>query len=250
MFSEMKKEPELLITFITIVNKYHFISLERWAAEILLETLKARSFSATSEKLLEQVLEVAVLSRHSALTEHISAIWSTRVLSGRGTDLIALRTAKKYGVPGLEGAAYYSLLQRIGPENHSGCQPYPLDPENLLSDDERARLLSGYWSLTHLWGSIKRAPPKNRNICPESHAKSYCEARRKEIWESKVALIELGEYRPSDILKKLQVVRDETGVQGGCALAISSAVGRTIKDIEKELVYHFSDVRLRSSSTG
>ncbi|KII86612.1 hypothetical protein PLICRDRAFT_699924 [Plicaturopsis crispa FD-325 SS-3] len=134
-----------------IAHKYQFETLENWALGTL-----CRSYPPTMENLfrsypptlssstsptLEEVTEVAALCKHHLLSRRLTSTWYSLLDQGRDVA-IAMRVSERLDFQDLMGRAYYTMMLK-------GRAAWNDDPD--LTYEQRVRLLSGFYNISHLW---------------------------------------------------------------------------------------------------
>ncbi|KZP18921.1 hypothetical protein FIBSPDRAFT_574497 [Athelia psychrophila] len=137
---QQQQDATFLLALFTITHKYHFESTQTWAREALMEIVEEQEFWKDSSGPVA-VLEAAILCDDRALEEITQRLWIREILSKRLPPTPALLLADKHRMERLLGVAYYVLV--LGQIDLPVSQAIP--PQ--LSRDQRARLLSGCFSI-------------------------------------------------------------------------------------------------------
>lgn len=127
---------ELLIALLEMTHKYHFESTEAWTCDALSDLIKKPQFWKDSSG-PTAILEVASLCKAQTLLAELTHLWTTKIVGSTLPPIPALIAADKHREETLLGISYYQLIIRPPVAG--------IPPE--LNRDQRARLLSGYWTL-------------------------------------------------------------------------------------------------------
>ena len=134
-----------------ITHKYQFRSIETWALNAL-TACYTRSLSSSFDSQnpsLAQITELAALCEQKELLDACITRWKR--LLGEGKDVsLAIDVSEKLGLRGLMGLAYHSMLLK-------GQEVWEQD--DMLSREQRIRLLSGHYKLGKLWERLPNEPP-------------------------------------------------------------------------------------------
>lgn len=134
-----------------ITHKYQFRSIETWALNAL-TACYTRSLSSSFDSQnpnLAQLTELAALCEQKELLDACINRWKR--LLGEGKDVsLAINVSEKLGLRGLMGLAYHRMLLK-------GQDVWEQD--EMLSRDQRVRLLSGHYKLGKLWERLPNEPP-------------------------------------------------------------------------------------------
>ena len=127
---------EFLITLLKMTHKYHFESTEAWTCDALSDLIKKPQFWKDSSG-PTVVLEAASLCKAQTLQTELTQLWITNIITSKLPPVPALLAADKYREETLLCVSYYQLILR------PPVAGIPLE----LDRDQRARLLSGFWTL-------------------------------------------------------------------------------------------------------
>ena len=134
-----------------ITHKYQFRSIETWALTAL-TACYTRSLSSSFDSQnpsLAQITELAALCEQKELLDACITRWKR--LLGESKDVsLAIDVSEKLGLRGLMGLAYHSMLLK-------GQEAWEQD--EMLSREQRIRLLSGHYKLGKLWERLPNEPP-------------------------------------------------------------------------------------------
>jgi hypothetical protein len=247
------QEADLLLLFnvARMTHKYQFRSIEKWALLALTEYFK-RPISSTSHQkspTLAQITQLAVLCDEADLLDATVLRWK-RLIGEKKDIALALNVAEQYNLRGLLGLAYHAMMLK-------GREYWDADP--LLTRDQRIKLLSGFYSMSHLWPKIDLQPPTlihdqncidaTRKLCEQSWA-SLWKAINVEMSSQAVILQSpdvLGKMMLAECVVKALVKQDipTQGLLDGmlhCTQAAVAAAGQKVKEMRENLVDFFVDV--------
>ncbi|TFK52351.1 hypothetical protein OE88DRAFT_1698157 [Heliocybe sulcata] len=239
-----------LMTIAEMTNKYHFTTMETWAVDALHNVLsgaygKPQTDLATcNSTTLARLLETAILCNHTGLRSLIVSKWANRILLRDIGPALAIVVADRHALRSLQGIAYYVQLMEVGSD------PQKLRADTTLNRDQRARLLSGHWSLVKLWDRLRISAPafqRSDGCTFHSHGCS-------KVWEDQ--WLEAGKnektlaYSSADVLGRLRCMKENLMMNGEivlrltpqCRKAAVESLWRTIKEVEDGLADHFSDL--------
>ncbi|EPQ54673.1 hypothetical protein GLOTRDRAFT_130023 [Gloeophyllum trabeum ATCC 11539] len=239
-----------LITVAEITNKYHFASVETWAVDALHDVLSGTyglpqtDLAICDSALMARLLETAILCNHTRLRSLIVSKWTNRILLRDLSPTLAIVLADRHMLRSLQGIAYYVQLMEMGSDLSK------LKADKALSRDQRARLLSGHWSLVKLWDRLRvTAPAFERSDGCTFHNHGCL-----KVWEDQ--WLEAGKnektlsYGSADVLGRLRCIKEHLMMNGEivlrltpqCRKAAVESLWRTIKEVEDGLADHFNDL--------
>ncbi|TFK34741.1 hypothetical protein BDQ12DRAFT_737979 [Crucibulum laeve] len=152
-----------LIRLVSISNKYHFITLEKWAIDRITKhcsNITSNHFlHSCSQELFETMLSLAVTCHAYPLRKDIETAWLQRLKNDSSMLSEALNVASRLGLREFQGVAYYQQLVAVNSSaSQSGIVSVP--PKIKLTDAQMICLFTGSWSLTRHWNKIvPRNPP-------------------------------------------------------------------------------------------
>ena len=128
-----------LVNIARMANKYHFVSVERWALAALGRLQTEDPTTPTEINSLINVTEVAVLCDDAKLLDIVRTKWSN--LIGKNKDLsVAINVFERLGIfRNLMGTAYHVIMLQ-------GREKWSSDP--LITREQRICLLSGYYTIS------------------------------------------------------------------------------------------------------
>lgn len=233
-----------------IAHKYQFRSTERWALQVLVAYTKRIELQNTAH--LEQLTEVAALCACQELLNDAVARW--KVLLHQGRDVaIAIRLGERLGLKKLTGLAYNKMMI-IGRSTW--------DADTALTRSQKIRLLSGYYTLSHLCDLLPSRPPTfaHDSSCVVTHC---CVNTWSNLWELLTTDQEGGfseqvtKHQPGDLLGRVIMAESilkalveydipRNGIMDGmhemCAELALKAVQKKVRDVQKQLAECFVDV--------
>ena len=235
----------LLIRLAMITHKYHFITTEAWALHAIYKIMVGPPAMWETSPVLSLVLGVAVLCEDEPLHKRVISAWIPRLLSGKLQPIPAIVAADKYGLPLLQGVAYYAQVLEMDKTNDIFTPP----PNHLLSREQLISLLSGHWALVKRWEHIRKRPvPFQRSNGCTMHAYGCI-----TTWNSRWDLYGMSEkllaYPSVDVLGRLQclyelLVTDELVSQqltSGCRSSALGELGNFLIVQKSNLVEFFVD---------
>lgn len=104
-----------------MTNKYHFASIETWAADALYKVVSGLYGSPQPQYELghyslvwmRRLLKIAILRGDTALRDYVVEQWVKRIATGDFNPVDALEVADRVGISRLQGYAYYVQLQEM-----------------------------------------------------------------------------------------------------------------------------------------
>lgn len=156
-----------------ISHKYQFKSTETWALQVLTKYYTSPGSLSPSAATLVQLTELAVLCDSSDLLDAAVAKWKRLVGEGKALST-TITIAERLNLRSILGLAYHALMLK-------GRDEWDADPN--LSRSQRIRLLSGYYTLSHMCAELPSTPPrlKHANSCRH---KSDCKSGWAELWKT------------------------------------------------------------------
>lgn len=111
-----------LLTVVEMTDKYHFATIKMWAADALYNVISGLhgtpkpqyELGRCTPVWMKRLLEVAILSGHTALRDYIAEQWVSRIAIGDFSPAHALEIADRAGIRKLQGYAYYTQLLAMG----------------------------------------------------------------------------------------------------------------------------------------
>ena len=121
-YNTSEADVERLLTVVEMTDKYHFASIEAWAADALYNVVSGLhgtpkpqyDLGRCTSAWMKRLLEVAILSGHTALRNVIAEQWVSRIAAGEFSPTHALEIADRAGIRKLQGYAYYAQLLAMG----------------------------------------------------------------------------------------------------------------------------------------
>ncbi|KII90658.1 hypothetical protein PLICRDRAFT_39239 [Plicaturopsis crispa FD-325 SS-3] len=186
-YNTSQADVEHLVVIARITNKYHFTSMAAWAFNALTDLVISHpSCILRKSHYIERVVEVALLA-NDKLLQMACKLWTRKLRSGELPAVPAIIFADKHNLPDLQGHAYYA--EAISPRSvllnlPESAIAAPSSTEQKLSQEQRARLLSGYFALVRLSDNLPyRSPDFPRSPdCPAVHHAAHCSATFRIIW--------------------------------------------------------------------
>ncbi|KAF8651963.1 hypothetical protein AX16_004606 [Volvariella volvacea WC 439] len=179
-----------LILLATICGKYQFLTIERWALDLLSTHLTPRStnkfLDSCSTESLSDILGLSILGDLLALQNNVKAKWIERVHKGQLSVSDALAVAERLNLRNFQGSLYYTQICRLAAQFSGSPENSQFDIHDKISElgltaERERRLCRGFWSLTLLWSKLVDAT----SVIP-TH--SYYSGRQYEAchtrWES------------------------------------------------------------------
>jgi hypothetical protein len=233
-----------------IAHKYQFRTTERWALQVLITYTKRTDSQNTS--CLEQLTEVASLCACPELLNDAVARWKTLLAQGRDVAL-AIGLGERLGLKKLTGLAYHKMMI-------AGRSIWDADP--ILTRSQKVRLLSGYYTLSHLCESLPSQPPSfsHDSSCVVARC---CAATWLNLWKVITSDKEDGfsdqvtKLQPGDLLGRVMMAESilralvdcdipRNGMMDGmheiCGELALKAVQKKVREVQKQLVDYFVDV--------
>lgn len=232
-----------LLAMAEITKKYAFASLTPWLLSII-KSAPVLENDAIPVYLYPRMLELVFKgvddSRDDMLVHRLTACLANKTLP----PVEVLLVADKLGIRTLRGTAYYhQLLELLDRDDHTSMKFPPQ-----LSRDQRVRLLSGHWSLSRRWESIRNAdlPVPRGSACTPEYHKQWCDRVWTIVWQYSRKLV-----TPRglvDVLGTIDAIKSSlmTGnsmdrLTPCCRDAALDVVDGLSRDIKASLADHFVD---------
>lgn len=236
--------------------------------------------------LLRRIVEVAILCQHEDLRDLALSKWTERILARQISLPGAMEVADEFGLAKLKGVSYYMTLLECGdrlqweatsldgdsddnevsvfsdsdtddtptlgesppPSRASSARP-PQSPPT-LTPSQKARLLSGFFSLTNLWDRVRSTAPVFEKPTGCTYHAHGCLSTWRAIWFNTSRSEETLRYRSADVLGRLRSMEKQLTLDAdlGCALtptcrrAAIESVRRLCQRVEEGLAGHFEDM--------
>jgi hypothetical protein len=167
------------------------------------------------------------------------------LLSGILPPIPAILVADQYGLPELQGAAYYAQVLEMDKANAVFIPP----PDHELSRNQLITLLSGHWAIVKKWERISTRPLAFQGSSECTMHTRGCIATWKAKWHKYATSGKMLKYPSVDVLGRLQclyeqIMADEMIIQQltpGCRSSAAEAFESLILTIKSRLVRYFVD---------
>ena len=279
-----------LLTIAEMTNKYHFASTETWAVDALYNVISGLhglpqpqyDLAQCSSAWMKQLLEVALLCKHTALRDRAAEQWIKRIGVHDLRPIHALEIADRSGIRRLQGYAYYAQLLEMGDSFDAGVaedgKQYSRsrlgaatatavtgqngNGENStlasLTREQKQRLLSGYWSLSWLWHTLRTEPPKFQRPDECTRHQEVCMAMLNKAWRDLMNSEATMQYAPGDVLSRLHTIYEKLLIDTDltcmltrqCRQSALKALNATIKEVREGLAVHFVNLTCDQEKQG
>ncbi|KAI0087741.1 hypothetical protein BDY19DRAFT_892468 [Irpex rosettiformis] len=257
-FSTSDADIPTLLTIAEMTNKYSFISTSKWAIDTLYALFKdgivTNQWHPTlcRSSLFKRIIEVSVLCGHQGLCDFAINNWVERILNRTANPLIAMPVADKYDLAQLQGVSYYVALLESGPNfelnvaefecMESGDSSHlPPQPPFALPAKQKARLLSGFFSLVNLWETLRINPPTFERPDGCTYHAHGCLGTWQHTWRTFARSEVVSKLRPADVIARLKAMQDVLAADGDIAFALTPVCRRAAMGSLKELIRKVQD---------
>ncbi|EKM51574.1 uncharacterized protein PHACADRAFT_261791 [Phanerochaete carnosa HHB-10118-sp] len=247
-----------LLTVAQMANKYHFVTTTAWAMTALCEVTECpaepwRAYRAmyyppepawSKAPILRRIIEVALLCGHKRLCDHAVEKWVQLILVGFANPVYAMDVADQHGLARLRGVSYYETL--IACNERLECAYEPLlaadgGERHTMTPPQRARLLSGFFSLVRRWEQIRETPPTFARPEGCTYHAHGCLSTWNSIWKT-TTKNDLMVHRPAvDVLGRLRMMQELLEADSDLRLALTPSCRRAAMESVKELFMREED---------
>ncbi len=275
-YSTSEADVSALLSIAEMTNKYSYITTSNWAINTLYmlfrDGIVANQWHPTlcRTTLFKRIIEVAILCDHHDLRDFAVNHWIDRILNRTANPLIAMAVADKYDLKKLQGVSYYAALLESGPrfelndaafsnlepvdEPSGDTQPQP----SQLTPPQKARLLSGFFSLVQLWENIRLNPPTFQRPDGCTYHAHGCLGTWQHTWRAVARAESVSKLQAADVVARLKAMQDVLVSDGDIAFALTPVCRRAamgslkelIKKVQDELAKYFVDLTVPSVSVG
>ena len=258
-FSSLDADVPSLLTIAEMTNKYSFVSTSQWAIDTL--NMLFRDGVVTNQwhpalcrsYLFKRIIEVAVLCGHQDLCDFAVNNWIDRILNRTANPLIAMSVADRYNLVKLQGISYYVALIESGPNFkldsvifdcievgdssplHLSSDLHPQKPFTLTAS-QNARLLSGFFSLIHLWERLRLNPPTFQRPDGCTYHAHGCLGTWQHTWRTVARSESVNKLPPADVVARLKAMQDVLVADGDIAFSLTPVCRRAAMGSLKELI--------------
>ena len=279
-----------------MTNKYHFASIETWAVDALYNVISGLhgppqphyELGHCSSAWMKRLLEVALLCGHTALRNYVAERWVDRIVARDLRPVHALEIADRSGIRRLQGYAYYVQLLEMGDSfdpgvvedgkqysrsrlgtaalagpngNGNGENGVPSARAGTpasLTREQRQRLLSGHWSLSRLWDTLRTTPPKFQRPDGCTYHQQGCVTTWNAVWRDVGKAEGTLKHAPGDVLGRLRAMEEQLFMHADLSCALTPqckrgalvALKATIREVQEGLADHFADLTRAQEKQG
>lgn len=237
---------ELLINITRITHKYHFTNTMTWALDCIYSVIYASPTFWTDSSAFSSLLDVAMLCDHAELRQRLLDHWIPGVSTGVFPPILAIIAGEKHHLPQLQTAGYYAqvISSDVDAQIPAG-----------LSRDQRARLISGLWSLVKEWERLKipafTCPRGDIGCSTHMHAHT-CAPLWCGSWIQHWKSAQMSGCRAGDLLGRLSSLHAQlesnmllrTRIASSCRASALSELRSFIEETKDGLSNHFRDLTL------
>ncbi|KAI1793329.1 hypothetical protein LXA43DRAFT_238293 [Ganoderma leucocontextum] len=246
---------------------------------------------------MKRLLEVALLCGHTALRNYVAERWVDRIVARDLRPVHALEIADRSGIRRLQGYAYYVQLLEMGDSFDAGVvedgKQYSRsrlgtaatvtataiavagpngngDRDNgtpssartgtpaSLTCEQRQRLLSGHWSLSRLWDTLRTNPPKFQRPDGCTYHQQGCVSTWTQVWRDVGKSEGTLKHAPGDVLGRLRAMEEQLFMHADLSCALTPqckrgalmALKATMKEVQEGLADHFADLTHTQAAQG
>ncbi len=241
---------------------------------------------------MKRLLEVALLCGHTALRNYVAERWVDRIVARDLRPVHALEIADRSGIRRLQGYAYYVQLLEMGDNFDPGVvedgRQYSrsrlgtaaaatlavagpngngdngasaaarIGTPATLSREQRQRLLSGHWSLSRLWDTLRTTPPAFQRPDGCTYHQQGCVSTWRVVWRDVGKSEGTLKHAPGDVLGRLRAMEEQLFMHADLSCALTPqckrgalvALKTTIKEAQEGLADHFADMTLAQEKEG
>ncbi|PIL22421.1 hypothetical protein GSI_15109 [Ganoderma sinense ZZ0214-1] len=283
-----------LLTIAEMTNKYHFASIETWAVDALYNVISGLhgppqpqyELGHCSSAWMKRLLEVALLCGHTALRNYVAERWVERIVARDLRPVHALEIADRSGIRRLQGYAYYVQLLEMGDGFDPGVvedgKQYsrsrlgatvagpngngdngtsasaPTGTPASLTREQRQRLLSGAWSLSRLWETLRTTPPAFQRPDGCTYHQQGCVSTWRVVWRDVGKAEGTLKHAAGDVLGRLRAMEEQLFMHADLSCALTPqckrgalvALKTTIREVQEGLADHFADLTLVQAKEG
>ena len=234
---------------------------------------------------MKRLLEIALLCGHMALRNYVAERWVDRIVARDLRPIHALEIASRSGVRRLQGYAYYVQLLEMGnnfnpgvvedgkqysrshlgmaagaalasPNGNGNGHGEDVTPAAQagtpasLTPEQRQQLLSGHWSLSRLWDTLRTTPPKFQQQDGCTYHQQGCVTTWNVAWRDVGKSGRTQKHALGDVLGRLRAMEEQLFMHlelsrvlmPQCKRAALSALKETIRQLQEGLADHFMDL--------
>lgn len=258
-----------LMDIARVSNKYSFKTLELWALDTLESHVNRKPPAIavafpppvpphiyahnTTPLEITKLVRLAQLCGHDSLLNTMISLLRARMVGSLQYAHLAMSLADELDLRPLRGAAYLEVMQKANvlqpaPPGSSGGE-IDDDGKLLVNQNQRLRLLQGYFHLTRVWERLRTNPPKfdHSSSCGATWHQHGCTQSWLEFWKEKVKSDECLSLGPADVLGRLKQVQKDfdrwgsaTYMHHDCKVAAKRAMHATVKNVEGSLSDYFT----------
>lgn len=240
---------DVLCAIASITDKYQFTSIKTWTIEVLEHHVttaitSAESHLGVASSHMRRILEIAHLQGLTRLETLVVTLWRESLRRNAVPAGDAVVIADKYGVLPLMGPAYYAQLMQLKP----GFQISKRATGVELSAKQKARLLSGYWSLTHRWEhELSKNPPSYPQASLCTYHERVCQPYWKSIWARIAKSQKISDIPLADVIGRLNFIQQELNnnpdpTRTPCFQLAMVALTAKVEEVYNGLADHFVDL--------
>ena len=278
-----------LIDIARISFKYHFKSLETWSLDVIndhvqrkpssifsipiphphiLSAMSSPTAVAAKGALVSRLMRLANLCDHDRLLSTVTYVLQELMAHCVQYAYLAMSLADELDLRTLRGIAYFAVMQKGGVVIRASSLPTAagdkpeldtvldrraiIDSEGRLvvSLEQKMRLMTGYYRLTHLWENLRATPLsfEHAAACGATWHQHGCTQCWLDFWKDKTRCETVLSLGLADVLGRLRVIEREFAKWGSatymhtdCRITARKAILDKMKQIEDALPDYFSD---------